>query len=146
MMVFAFGTSVCTAPPPATGMNTVILAFPAAGFGNGVGGAGESFSIPSSMSIPGKWSGPPPSSSLAAMWLDPYGALTLFSVGSPTGTSLVGSMIDITLECVNSFSGAQVSEQSSIAGATTGLIYTRSLDWPALGSLYWQPAGGVNHI
>jgi len=133
-------------PPPATGMSSVTLAFPPAGSGNGVGGPGETFCIPSSMSTPGKWSGPPPSGSLASMWLDPYGSLTLFSVGTMADGSLLGSMIDITLECVNSFTGAQTSVQSTIFGATAGLIYVRCLDTPALGTFYWQPAGGQNHV
>lgn len=134
-------------PPPATGLSTVTLSFPASSSGSNVGGISESFSITSGMSTPGKWSGPPPVGSIASFWLDPFGAQTLFSVGAGgTGVSLLGAMIDISLECVNDFQGAQTSVVSSIAGATTGLIYTRSLDFPALGSLFWEPQGNVNHL
>lgn len=133
-------------PPPSSGMSSVTLGFPQNQVSTGIGGCGEYITVPSSMSVPGKWTGPPPSGSLAGMWVNQLATYDLFSVQTSSGYSLVGAMVDLTLECVNAFQAVQTAVASTISGAQTGRIYTRPLDFPNGGTSFWEPSGNVNSV
>lgn len=83
----------------------------------------------------------PPVGSAASLWIN----LSAAANALWTWTVPAGSVVDVTLECVLNTDQGASAVIGTVAGATVGVVYYRSLD-SSQNTAVWPPLGGLATI